>query len=95
MIKLKKKKSEQLVQTKPHACVPFSHPKIIKIHREPAPGVRKRAKKQTKKGQFDGTGVLVLSKGNNLGDNNGFSMILFRSITLPKVNEYSLIASSI
>ena len=35
---------------------------------------------------FDGTDIIDLSKGNNLGDNDGFSMFWVWSIKSPKVS---------
>ena len=37
------------------------------------------------KDRFDGTSIIELSEGNNLGNNNGFLMVLVGSNTSPKV----------
>ena len=43
----------------------------------------------------DGTSIIELSEGNNLGDNDGFLMILVGSITSPKVIILPIVEKSI
>ena len=39
--------------------------------------------------RFDGTSIIDLSEGDNLSDNDNFLMILFGSLTSPKVRAWS------
>ena len=41
------------------------------------------------KDRFDGTSIIDLSEGDNLSDNDNFLMILFGSLTSPKVRAWS------